>query len=463
MRKIIEGIKKPNPFLVIALSFLIMIIVGGTLLYMPFSLNNGIKVSYVDSIFTATTSLCVTGLISVKQGIADTYSVTGKLIIMLLIQIGGLGVTTFASIFFLLFMKKMDITHQNLIKESWSLTSYKEIRKVFYRIIILTFSIEFVGGILSTLIFYFGYNMNFVDAIFTGFFHSVSSFNNAGIDIIGTTSLINFNTDWLLLALTSVLIILGGLGYLVIIETFAKKFKFKRFSLHTKIVLTYTASLLIVGTLLIYLSELANSTTDINLLNSGFLSVSSRTAGFTSVNLSELGASTLLIIGILMFIGASSGSTGGGVKTTTFALFLVYFRSIITNKTPAIFKRTVSGSLIRRAMIIILLGITFFVTGFLLVCLFENNMIFILDGNRIPEYVEGSLIYNGVDYAFECMSAFGTVGLSTGITPYLSIGSKITLVALMYIGRVGPFTLSTMFRSKKTPLYRYVSEDCNVG
>lgn len=451
-----------NPFLIIALSFLVVIFLGSFLLSMPFSIKEGVNISYVDNLFTATTSLCVTGLLTIPLGVGATYTSIGKIIILILIQIGGLGVTTFGTIFFLFVQKKVDISQQNLIKENWNLGSYKGIKPMFFKILTVSFSFELFGTALSFLDFYYIHNYSAIDALKIGFFNSISSFNNAGIDVLGSSSLINYSSDVLLLLTNAFLVIAGGIGYFVVIDIIEKRFKFKKFSLHTKVVLVYSLILIISGTFCIYLGELFN-TSNVDFLNAYFMSVSSRTAGFTSKDLYLFRNSTIIMMCIFMFIGASPGSAGGGVKTTTIAVFLAYFRTIVTNKNPHLFKRNIKSELINKALLIIIMGLSVFIGGYFIINAIEGGQVYVYESTRVDNYIEGCRTYSSLDIAFDAMSGFATVGLTTGITPYLRTGSKVILVALMYIGRVGPLTLSAMFKPKEKAMYSYVSEDLSIG
>lgn len=451
-----------NPFFIIALSFLGVIFLGSFLLSMPFSIKEGVTSNYIDNLFTATTSLCVTGLVSAPLGVGGTYTFAGQIIVLILIQIGGLGVTTFGSIFFLFIQRKVDMNQQKLIKENWNLSSYKGIKPMFYKILCVSFSFEIFGSILSFIDFYYIHNFELTEAIKVGVFNSVSAFNNAGIDILGTSSLINYNSDVLLLLTNSFLIIMGGIGYFVVIDIIEKRFHFKKLTLHSKVVITYTIFLIIAGTLLIYVSEI-NNNSNMTFLNSYFMSVSSRTAGFTTNDLYLLRNSTIIILCLFMFIGASPGSAGGGIKTTTIAVFFAFFRSNMTSRSPHLFKRDIKKDLINKALLIIIMGVGVFLSGYFIINCIEGAHIYVLNNQRIDNYVEGCRMFQSIDYAFEAMSGFATVGLTTGITPYLHVGSKVVLVALMYIGRVGPLTLSVMFKPKEKAMYRYVSEDVSIG
>lgn len=462
--KILDFFKKIKlkPIAIIALSFLGVIFVGACLLMLPGAHNEGHSLSFFDALFISTSCTCVTGLVPISEGVGALFNVYGRAIMAILIQLGGLGVTTIAVFVFMITSRKFSYTKQSLIKESWNLDSYKGVKRIFGEVLMVTFSIELIGSILLFLVFYFRYQFGLNESIGYAVFTSISAFNNAGFDLFGTTSLINFESDIALNFILSFLIIAGGLGFVVIIDMFNKKFNFKRFRLHTKIALTYSLFLIVTGTLLIYLTELYN-VSNTSFMGAFFMSVSTRTAGFTMYDLSKYRDVTILIMIIFMFIGASPGGTGGGVKTTTFALLFCYLRSIVTDREPHAFRRGLNRALIRKALLIILLGLMFFLLGVFIICLCEMDYNYIKDGVKYKDYVEGASDFNTVDYAFEAMSAFATVGLSTGFTPYFSVGSKTVLIFLMYVGRLGPLTISTVFKSKNTQNYRYAEEHIAIG
>lgn len=464
----VDSINKPSKkyrlsaIAIIALSFLGVILIGACFLRMPFAHRIGKEVNFFDCLFISTSATCVTGLVSLSEGVAASFSLAGRIIIAILIQLGGLGVTTIAVVIFMLTSRKLTYRNQSLIKESWNLNSYKGIKKVFAEVLFVSFTFEFVGAILGFFIFHYKYQMPVNEAFGVAIFHSISSFNNAGFDIFGTTSIIQYESDIALNLLTSMLIIAGGLGFMVIIDIVTKKFNWRKFRLHTKIVLTYTLIFIVSGTLLIHLCELY-SESNASFMGAFFMSVSTRTAGFTMYDLSKFRDVTILVMIIFMFIGASPGGTGGGVKTTTIALLFTYIRSIITSKKPYAFKRSIATNLIRKALLIILLGLLFFLLGFFIICIFEMDYNYIKDGVKYKEYVEGAIRFNSLDYAFEAMSAYGTVGLSTGFTPYFEVGSQTVLMVLMYVGRLGPLTISTVFKSKNVQTYYYANEDVSIG
>lgn len=452
-----------RPVAIIAFSFLLVIFIGSIFLVLPISHNEGMNVSFLDALFTSTSCTCVTGLVNIKEGVDATFSVFGKVVLAILIQLGGLGVTTLAVMFFLIASRKLTFSEQSLIKENWNLNNLRGIKSLFFQVLLVSFSFEFIGAVLSFFDFYYIQGMEMAASWGYAFFHSISAFNNAGFDLFGTNSLIAFENDIYLNIVTAFLIIAGGLGFFVHLDIFKKKYNFKKFSLHTKIVVFYTLFLIVFGTLAIYLIEFTNDATNISFMGSFFMSVSTRTAGFTLYDLGAFNDATILIMCILMFIGASPGGTGGGIKTTTFAILIAYLRGVITGKRPYAFKRSINKDLIRKALLIIILGFMFFLCGFTIMCIVEGNYNYILDGTKLVEYQEGAIRYNAVDFGFECMSAFATVGLSTGITPYLEDGCQVILIILMYVGRIGPLTISTAFKGKNTIMYHYAEEDVSIG
>lgn len=452
-----------KPVFIIMISFIGLIFLGAIFLYCPFSLNDNVHISFLDALFTSVTSTTVTGLVSLPQGIASTFNIVGRTIICILIQLGGLGAATLTVFIFLIASRKLSLSEQTLIKEAWNLRNYKSIKQIFYYILLITFSVEIIGMFFSFLDFRFIQHFDAAESFGYAFFHAISSFNNAGIDLFGTTSLIKYQRDAYLNILTALLIIIGGLGYFSIIDIVANKFNFKKFSLHTKIVTTYSFVLIIFGWLMIYLCELVNKGTDVSGIGSFFLSVSTRTAGFTTYDLSKFNYGTILIMIVLMFVGASPGGTGGGIKTTAIAILFAYIRGVMTSKKPHLYKRSLSDDLFKRALLVISLGGILFITGTILICLFEGDYNYIKDGVKYTEYVEGASRFSSLDIAFDTMSAFATVGLSTGITPYLGSGSKVVLMIIMYIGRIGPLTVSTVFKPNNKQHVFFVEEDVSIG
>ena len=427
-------LKKIGPYGLITIGFLLSILIGGTLLYLPISQKSGADVSLVDAFFITISAICVTGLSTID--VANSFNLFGYTIIALLIQIGGLGIVCAGLSIILLAGQKIGIKERILIKDSLNLNSLKGIVKLVKSIFRITFISEFIGALFSFCSFIKYYK--FKDAIVISIFHSISAFNNAGFDLIGNfRNLVPFENDILLNLTTSGLIILGGLGFIVINEIIEKK-DFKKISLHSKIVIKMSIALLIIGTLVIYASS------DISLLASFFTSVSSRTAGFNTVPIDSFNKVSLLFIMILMFIGASPSSTGGGIKTSTFYSLIKGTYSICSNKRCHSFKREISHETILKSFIVLFVGMIVVTSCLLCLCIFEPNI-------------------DLLDLLFESISAFATVGLSTGITPELSTISKIVIMITMFIGRVGGLTLLSLWTKKGKKYVSYPTEDILIG
>ena len=427
-------LKKIGPYGLITIGFLLSILIGGTLLYLPISQKSGADVSLVDAFFITISAICVTGLSTID--VANSFNLFGYTIIALLIQIGGLGIVCAGLSIILLAGQKIGIKERILIKDSLNLNSLKGIVKLVKSIFRITFIIEFIGALFSFCSFIKYYK--FKDAIVISIFHSISAFNNAGFDLIGNfRNLVPFENDILLNLTTSGLIILGGLGFIVINEIIEKK-DFKKISLHSKIVIKMSIALLIIGTLVIYASS------DISLLASFFTSVSSRTAGFNTVPIDSFNKVSLLFIMILMFIGASPSSTGGGIKTSTFYSLIKGTYSICSNKRCHSFKREISHETILKSFIVLFVGMIVVTSCLICLCIFEPNI-------------------DLLDLLFESISAFATVGLSTGITSELSTISKIVIMITMFIGRVGGLTLLSLWTKKGKKYVSYPTEDILIG
>lgn len=431
----INLLKKQSPARIIALGYATLIFVGSILLSLPFSVQDGVELKYVDALYTSTSAVCVTGLISVDAG--DTFTLVGRFILALLIQIGGLGVTTIGVGIIILIGKRVNIKGRVLIKESMNVGSSSGIVKLIIRIFITTVTIEFFGALLSFFVFVQDYPV--IDAIEISIFHSVATFNNSGFDILGNyQSLIPYQNNILLNIVTCVLIFLGGIGFLVIRELLAKRFNWKKLSMHAKVVLSTSFALIIVGAVLLKATE------NITWLGAFFHSISARTAGFSTFSLSDFSKSGLLVIIILMFIGASPGSTGGGIKTSTFFVLLQGIKSAATNKSEKAFKYSIPKEAFRKAAVITILSLVVVVISTYLMGIFEPNLDFI-------------------DILFEMTSAFGTVGLSTGITKNLTIPSKILSMFMMYTGRLGPLTIATLWHFSKGERITYPEGNITIG
>ncbi len=427
-------LKKMNPGRFIALGFAFVILIGAVILFLPFSHNKGVEVAFIDALFTSTSAVCVTGLIAVDT--ADTYNAFGQTIVALLIQIGGLGVTSVGVGFILLARKKVDFKDRILVKEALNLDSLKGIVKLVKAVLIMTLCFEGIGAVLSFIVFSQDYPLG--KAIGISLFHTVASFNNSGFDILGGfKNLLDYQDNVLLNLTTCGLIIFGGLGFVVIKEILHKR-SFKKFSFHSKVVITMTISLLIVGTIMLKLTE------NISWLGAFFFSTSARTAGFSTYPVGNFTNAGLFILVILMFIGASPGSTGGGIKTTTaFTLFKSAY-SVSTNKHCAAFKRKIPTEIISKAFILTFLAMVLVCFSTFLLCILE------------PEYTFMQLM-------FEVVSGFGTVGLSTGITPDLKPASEFVIIVTMFIGRVGPLTVASLWSIRPMSNIRYSEETLTIG
>lgn len=426
--------KNLSPGRIIVLGFFSVIVIGTILLKLPISIREGVTVSWVDALFTSTSAVCVTGLIAIDT--ADTFTVFGRAVVALLIQVGGLGVTSVGVGFILLMGRKVGIKERVLIKESMNLDSMKGLVKLVKSVLLVTLSFEVVGAILSYLVFSKDYSP--LDALGISVFHSIAAFNNSGFDILGgLRNLIPYQSNVLLNLTTCGLIIFGGLGFLVIKEIIMVK-KFKKFSLHTKVVITVTAILLVVGTILLKATE------DISWLGAFFFSTSARTAGFSTYNLGNFTNAGLFTLTVLMFIGASPGSTGGGIKTTTIFTLIKSIYSTSTNKNCESFKRKIPSAVIFKAFNIFVLAIMVVCFGVFLLSILEPGRTFI-------------------QLLVEVTSAFGTVGLSTGITPDLKDLSKIIISIIMFIGRLGPMTMASIWLVKEPSNACYSEEAVIIG
>lgn len=433
--------KKQPAGRLIALSFIAVILLGSVLLILPCSVNDGVEISYIDSLYTSTSAVCVTGLIVVDPGTA--FTPIGQFFLALMIQIGGLGVTSIGAGVILAMGKKIDLKGRTLIREGSNLDNGKAVINFVKNVFLTTLVIELVGAVLSFIVFVKDFPV--LTAIGYSLFHAVAAFNNSGFDILGYSgtiysneSLTGYKDNVLLNLITCGLIILGGVGFLVIREVLTKKFRWKKFSMHTKVVLSVSAVLLVVGTLLVRLSE------DITWMGAFFNSVSARTAGFSTYSLGNFTDAGLIIMGILMFIGASPGSTGGGIKTSTFFVLFQGVKSAATNRSEKAFKYAIPSDAFKKAGVITLLALSVVLVGTYLLLLMDPDV-------------------SIRDALFEMTSAFGTVGLSTGVTSGLSIGSKLLSIVIMYIGRLGPLTVASIWYFNKGERARHPEGNIAIG
>ena len=433
----IKLLKKQPPVRLIAGGFLLFILLGSLLLMLPISLNEGVNLNYIDALYTSVSAVCVTGLSTIEVG--TTFSVFGKVILGMLIQVGGLGVTTVGAGFIMLMGKKMTLKGRNLVHEAMNLDSGKGALRFLKEVFFTTLIIEAVGAALSFIVFIQEFDLQ--SAIGYSIFHSISAFNNAGFDIFGRgDNLIPYQDNVFFNIITCALIIFGGIGFLVIREIRTKGFHLRRYSLHAKVALMMTSILLIVGTVLIKLTEMQN----ISWLGAFFASVTARTAGFSTYSFGGFSNAGLMVMMALMFIGASSGSVGGGIKTTTIFVIIKYVIAAIRQGDVTIFKYSIPKDIYRKATVIAFIAIAVIASSTLCLCIFEPSLGF-------------------VDLLFESVSAFATVGLSTGITPTLSVGAKITSMLVMYIGRIGPLTVVSLWSVGRPSAVRYPDGALPIG
>ncbi|TQR29911.1 Trk family potassium uptake protein [Lysinibacillus sphaericus] len=424
---------KLNPPKILVLGFAVIISIGTFLLMLPVATVDGKGLSFLDALFTATSATCVTGLVVVDTG--DTFSIFGELVILFLIQIGGLGFMTFATLLFLLLGKKISLKERLLLKEAFNNISIAGLVKLVKRILLFTALIEFIGGIILSI--RFSFDMPVGKAIYFGFFHAISNFNNAGFDLMGGfKSLTEYVDDPFVVITICALITIGGLGFIVINELYEYR-ETKRLSVHTKIVLTTTLILTVGSTLLIFLFEYGNSKTLGQLsgwgkiLGSLYQAVTPRTAGSNTLPISDLTHSTLFLIIWLMFIGGGSGSTAGGIKITTFAVLVATMWSQLKGQEDVVlFRRRIVHETILKALTVTMCGMMIVVLVTIVLSIIEQRHSFMM-------------------YLFEATSAFGTAGLSMGLTPELSIGGRLLIILTMFIGRLGPLTIAFAITNRR--------------
>lgn len=424
---------------IILISFLIVILVGSILLSLPISVKNGVNINFIDVLFTATTSTCVTGLVTVPT--YSTWSLFGQIIILILIQIGGLGVVAFMSAFMIIINKKLKLKDYQLIQDAFNLNTMSGLKKFIKHVFLGTLFIELIGAILYMIVFIPDYG---IKGIWISIFNSVSAFCNAGMDIIGEVSLCDYAINPLVNFTTSLLIVLGGLGFIVwwdvirVIKQFKnRKFKcFKSLTLHSKIVISSTLVLIFGGALLIFLFEYNNVNT-IGALNifdkiqvSMFQSITTRTAGFATIPQESLTDQSVIVCLILMFIGGSPVGTAGGIKTiTAVSLVAIAIASVRNKKEVVLFNRNLSSEITRKAVAVTTMSFMILIISTILLSLTIDRSI--------------------VDILYETASATATVGLSRNLTSFLDNIGKIIIIVTMYLGRVGPISLAIAFKSKK--------------
>lgn len=427
--------KKLTHTQMIVLGYLLIILCGTMLLMLPAASKDGQATPFVDAMFTSTSAVCVTGLV-----IADTWqkwTMFGQVVILSIIQIGGLGFMTIGVFFAIVLRRKIGLWTRGTLQESVNILQIGGVVRLAKKIIIGTLIFEGTGAVILAL--RFQKDFGWVKGIYYGIFHSISAFCNAGFDLMGQeeaySSFTGYYNDWTVNLVIMLLIIIGGIGFFVWNDISIHKWHAGRYCLHTKIVLTVTVVLIFGGAVLLYLFEKDNTLqgmdTSGKILCSLFGSVTARTAGFNTVDTGSLTDSSKFLTVILMFIGGSPGSTAGGIKTTTFVVLLVYMKANLRNQMYCnVFGRRLDDGAVRKASTVLCTNLLLVLAAVLAIITIQAEPV--------------------IDAAFEVVSAIGTVGMSAGITRGLTDASKIILIFLMYCGRVGSLTFALSLRGHKT-------------
>lgn len=442
-----------KPMRIFVSSFVGVILAGGVLLWFPFSGASG-GLRFVDALFTSTSAVCVTGLVVVDTG--KDLSLLGQVITLVLIQIGGLGIITFSTVFFVLMGRSIPFKEREIVQSTFLHTPRRDFTVIAKYVLLFAFTTELAGSLLLWLRFVWDFPPG--RALYLAVYHAVSAFNNAGFSLF-SDNLVTYQADALVNLTILMLIVHGGIGFIVQYELLAKwRGTQKRLSLHTKVVLVTTAILIVAGALFFYLFErnhtLKGLPAGTKLLISLFQSVTPRTAGFNTVEIGMLTNATILLLIVLMFVGASPGSTGGGVKTTSAAvLALLVWNRLRGNEQVEVWRRTVPFDILNRTVSIVFAS----VVSVALIW----SILLIAGGGTLPPERTRSLF---VEYLFETVSAFGTVGLSMGVTPTLNDLQKGFLILMMLAGRVGPLTLAfSLAREAGKRRWSYAEEGVMVG
>jgi trk system potassium uptake protein TrkH len=440
---------KLTPVQILAIGFVVVIFTGAFLLSLPVSSNNGNYTNFLDCIFTSTSAVCVTGLVTLDTG--TYWSYFGKTVILILIEIGGLGFMSFATLIFLILGKKITLKERLVMQEAMNYFSLQGLVKMARYVLIFTFSVQVIGALLLSTQFIRDFGV--AKGIYYSIFHSVSAFCNAGFDLMGNFgSIMRYKENAVVMLTISSLIVIAGLGFYVWTEIYNYK-NGKRLSLHSKLVLTMTAALILVGTVLMFIFEMNNPATikDLSIkgkfLSSLFAAITPRTAGFNSIPTDTMTNAGKFLTIILMFIGGSPGSTAGGIKTATAGVLIMTVISIVRGREDTeLFKRRINKDIVYRAFAISIISLGIVITVTMLLSITEAGASF-------------------EELLYEATSAFGTVGLTLGLTQKLSSVGKIILCITMYAGRVGPLTVALALaknRDRKGKI-RYPEDKILVG
>ena len=436
-----------SPPRLLLIGFACIILAGTILLKLPAAAAAGETTSWIDALFTATSATCVTGLVTLDTG--THWTVFGQIVILALIQVGGLGFMTMATLFAFFLKRKISLKERLILQEALNQSSMEGIVRLVRRVILYAVSIQLIGAILLSVRFLF--DMSPGRAIYFGIFHAISFFNNAGFDIMGQyKSLTDYVGDPVVNIVTILLIVLGGLGFIVLSDLIDWK-RTRRLTLHSKVVLSMTGFLIGFGALVILVFEYTNAGTmgplsfGEKLLSAFMQSVSPRTAGVNSLDLASLRQATQFFIILLMFIGASPGSTGGGIKTTTFATLIGAVFAMMRGKDDVVmFRYRLAQERVYKALTVTLLSLALVLVATMILSTTEDH--------------------HFLEILFEVTSAFGTVGLTMGLTLELTLVGKIIIIVMMFIGRVGPLSMGYAFGPKPgRTLYRYAEGKIIIG
>lgn len=432
--------KITSPYLLVILSFIGVILFGSVLLTLPFAHKDGQWGQYMDSLFIATSATCVTGLSTYANGLGGELTLFGQAVVMVMIQIGGLGFITIFTFFISLFQKKLQFKDRLFLSQAVNSNTIAGVSKFVKRVIFIVLITETLGFLLGLPVFLNVESYSTGEALWASAFTSISAFNNAGFDIFGAYSLIRIAENpiiynlptWAYYYLCSyimILIILGGISFITIIDLVILRKKPKQWNSFVKIVLMTTGILLVSGFVIFTFTDVISG--NINTFEAAFQSVTLRTAGFANFDENNLSLAGKVISCLFMFIGGSPISTAGGIKTTTVFIIILCLVRFLQGKSITAFKREYTRTSILKAMSLVFLSLLTIVVGFILVASFE----------------QGKPLATSENIIFEVFSAFGTVGLSAGLTPALEVGSKITIIILMFFGRLGPITLFQIFQN----------------
>nr|WP_237391776.1 TrkH family potassium uptake protein [Paenibacillus dendrobii] len=435
------------------IGFFLIITLGTFLLSLPISSANGLRIPFLNALFTATSATCVTGLTVLDIGTA--FSTFGQVVIVMLVQVGGIGFMTMATLIALVLNKRISLRERLILQEALNHSTIDGVVRLVKKVILYSLLVELAGALLLAIHFYFSLDLSFGNAVYFGIFHSISMFNNAGFDLMGTingpfSGMVPFVNDPYINIVMMGLIFLGGIGFIVLSDLIDFP-NTRKLSLHSKVVLSATLTLIVVGTLVIFAMEFSNPSTLKPLHGGGkflasmFQSVTTRSGGVATLDIGSFRQSTQFMLILLMFTGAAPGSTGGGIKITTFVLLLGAVHSMMRGREDVVlFRKRIAKDVVYKAITLTLLSLLLIIVFSMLLSVTEHQ--------------------DFMSILFESTSAFGTTGLSMGMTTHLSSFGKVWIICLMFFGRIGPLTLIyALSRDRKKDLYNYPEGRIIIG